>query len=133
MKSIHVIINGLAQRYAALDSKRRTTQIVRANESRKLTSVANEKRKADERKPAKKRSRTQGASRKGAVATTPTEIDDDKYDVAGANAVSFLEQFETADAEDTFLASGTTVINCKKCLDAGTDTSVPQVLVPLRS
>jgi hypothetical protein len=67
-----------------------------------------------------------------AGANTP-EIADDKYDMGVANALSFLEQIETADAEQQpFLSIGTKVINCQKCKDTGTETPVPQVLLPLR-
>jgi hypothetical protein len=45
--------------------------------------------------------------------------------VAVANAVSFLEQIESADGTDT------AVIHCEKCRHAGTDTAVPEVLLPL--
>jgi hypothetical protein len=63
-------------------------------------------------------------------ATTP-DIADDKYDVGVANAVSFLEQIEIADAEQIFLSIGTKIIHCQKCKDAGTDRPVPEVLLPL--
>ena len=129
MESIHAIINGLARRYCALDATRRTTQIARSLESRKRTSVGNEMRRVDESKASRKRSRRQGVSR-NMGATTP-EIADDKYDVGVANAVSFLEQIESDDAEQTFLSIGTKVIHCQKCKDAGTDRPVPEVLLPL--
>jgi hypothetical protein len=130
MESIHAIINALARRYCALDATRRTKQIARSLEGRKRTSLASEMRSVDESKPTVKRSRRQGVSR-DVGATTP-DIADDKYDVGVANAVSFLEQIETADAEQQpFLSIGTKVINCQKCKDAGTDRPVPEVLLPL--
>jgi hypothetical protein len=103
---------------------------VRSIEGRKRTSVEIEKRRVEECKPAAKRSRRQGVSR-DAGATRP-EIADDKYDVGVANAVLFLEQIETADAEQQpFLSIGTKVINCQKYKDTGTETPVPEVLLPL--
>jgi hypothetical protein len=57
--------------------------------------------------------------------------EDKKYDVTVANAVSFLEQIESTDAEHTFLGPNTVVINCEKCRRAGTDMPVPEVLLPL--
>jgi hypothetical protein len=118
------------RRYCALDNTRRTTQVVRGIEGRKRISVGNEMRRVDESKPAAKRSRRQGVIR-DAGATTP-EIADDKYDVGVANAVSFLEQIETSDAErQSFLSIGTKVINCQKCKDTRTETPVPEVLLPL--
>jgi hypothetical protein len=124
MESIHAIINGLARRYCALDKKRRTTQIVRGVEGRKRMSVAKEMMK-----PALKRSRRQGVVR-DVGATTP-EIADDNYDVEVANAVLFLEPFETAEAEDTFHGLETKVTHCQKCRDVGTDMLVPDLLLPL--
>jgi hypothetical protein len=132
MESIHAIINELARRYAPLDATRRTKQTVRALGGRKLTSMATKALKVEERKPPRKRSRRQGVSSKGGVVMN--EIVDDKYDVAIANAVSFLKQIETADgaeAEHTFVGSDTEVIYFEKCKDAGTDMAVPQVLLPL--
>jgi hypothetical protein len=87
--------------------------------------------KAKECKPTRKRSRRQGVSSEGGVVTH--EIADHKYDVAVANAVSFLRQIETADAEaeHTFLGPDTEAIYCQKCKDAGTDMAVPHVLLPL--
>jgi hypothetical protein len=79
--------------------------------------------------PNRMRSRRQGVSSGGGAVTT--EIADDKYDVAVANAVSFLKQVETVDAERTFLGPNTQVIYCQKCKDAGTDMAVPHVLLPL--
>jgi hypothetical protein len=51
-------------------------------------------------------------------------------DVAVANAVSFLEQIESADDDQTFLVIDTLFIHCEKCRSKGTDTPVPQVLLP---
>jgi hypothetical protein len=65
------------------------------------------------------------------VGATAPEIADDKYDVGVANAVSFLEKIETVDGEEPFLSSGTKVVNYKKRKDTGTDTPVPEVLLPL--
>jgi hypothetical protein len=87
-------------------------------------------RRVDESKPAAKRSKRQGVIR-DVGATTP-KIADDKYDVGVANAVSFLEQIETSEAErQSFPSIGTKFINCKKCKDTGTETPVPEVLLPL--
>jgi hypothetical protein len=51
--------------------------------------------------------------------------------VAVASAVSFLEQIESTDAEHTFLGTDTIVIHCEKCRSAGTDTLLPEDLLPL--
>jgi hypothetical protein len=94
--------------------------------------VATEALKVEDGKPPRKRSRRQGVSSKGGVVTN--EIVDNKYDVAIANAVSFLKQIETADgaeAEHPIFGSDTEVIYCEKCKDAGTDMAVPRVLLPL--
>jgi hypothetical protein len=139
MESIHAVINALARRYAALDGARKATQVTRAVEGRKRNAVEMESRRVVDSKPVPKRSRRQGASREGGATTT--EIANDQYDMAVADAVSFLEQIiETADdctdAEDaervtSFLDTGAEVIYCPKCKDAGTDAPVPQVLLPL--
>jgi hypothetical protein len=60
-------------------------------------------------KPTIKKSRRQGVGR-DVGATTP-EIADGKYDAWVANAVSLLQQIETADTEETFLSIGTNVIH----------------------
>ncbi len=102
---------------------------MRGLEGRKRTAVGKEMRRVDESKPAAKRVRRQGVSR-DVSATTP-EIADDKYDVGVANAISFLDQIETMDGEEPFLSIGTKGVHCQKCKDTGTDTPVPEVLLPL--
>jgi hypothetical protein len=135
-ESIHAIVNALARRYAALDKARRITQVVRAMESRKRRSVDIEKTKVEEGKTTKKKTRKQGAN-KGGGASMIDNADDKKYDVAVADAVSFLELIESSDAEQsddadhTFLGPNTVLISCEKCKRAGTDMSVPDVLLPL--
>jgi hypothetical protein len=92
--------------------------------------VAIAKKKVDKGKPTQKRTRRQGANKKGGASMIEI-IDDRKYDVAVADVVSFLEQIESADAKDTFLRLNTVIINCEKCGRAGIDMPVPAVLLPL--
>jgi hypothetical protein len=112
---VHAVVNALASRYAALDAERRVIQSTRSMEGRKRTGIAATKRKINEHKPIIKRRRKQGACKDGGVSTIEI-VDDKKYDVAVANAVSFLEKIESADAEHTFLGTDTVVIHCEKCI-----------------
>jgi hypothetical protein len=130
MESIHAIVNALARRYAALDAERMVIQSTRSFEGRKRSAIATQMQKVDESKPPTKRRRRQGAGKGGSESTIEI-VDDKKYDAAVASAVSFLEHIESADAEHAFLGPDTKLIRCEKCRSAGTDTLVPEDLLPL--
>ena len=136
VESIHAIVNALARRYASLDKERKATQIMRAIESRKMMSNAEEEKSTKKRK--RRQGRTDGTAPEEAVANVAQAALTES--IVGA-ATLFLDQWsqnendtglEETETEDYFPPFE--LKNCSCCRDfADEDNFLPDLLLPLHT
>jgi len=125
-ESIHAIVNLLARRYAALDSSRRATQVMRALEMRKRNAAAKLAEDKEKGKDiTKKQKREQGKSAITLDSSTAVDPADAVEDAA--QSILAVLNSDASNASENFSLKACDC--CQK--DLGTDMMLPNVYMPL--